>query len=268
MPTRFSGSAADSRTVSPSRARFLISRSRPTASGCANCSPLNPLHEPPAGHRAARFHPAERPQHFPPRHRDVLPGQQVPEHHAPPDGQLLRDRLGQLVGVAVRQRRGQQRPPARRPGGELAAAAQPVPPERRGRQRALREQGPHGPEAVRGEQPPGHAVPQRVLDLARQPPGRGGQVGLEQRAPLGQRVEHVPGPAGPGPGRRRRPAGRGQQPGQVVAEHQRDRRRPGRRQPPAGQLALGTSPEVSDRSDSRPQATPPSRPTSSSHSLR
>jgi hypothetical protein len=43
MPTRFSGSAADSSTVSPSRGRFLISRSMATASGCANCSPLNPL---------------------------------------------------------------------------------------------------------------------------------------------------------------------------------------------------------------------------------
>ena len=42
MPARFSGSAADSATVSPVRGRFLISRSMPTASGCANCSPLNP----------------------------------------------------------------------------------------------------------------------------------------------------------------------------------------------------------------------------------
>ena len=43
IPTRFSGSAADKTTVSPSRGRFLTSRSVATASGCANCSPLNPL---------------------------------------------------------------------------------------------------------------------------------------------------------------------------------------------------------------------------------
>jgi nucleotide-binding universal stress UspA family protein/MFS family permease len=80
--------------------------------------------EPAAADRLPRLHPPERPQHIAPRHREVLPGHEVAEDHAPAGGELLGDRLGQLIPVGPGERRRQQRPAARCAGAGPQAAAQ------------------------------------------------------------------------------------------------------------------------------------------------
>src|SRR5215472_8818303 len=80
-----------------------------------------------AADQAAGLKAAERPQDLAPGHRDVLPDEQVTEHHTPARGQLLGDRLRQLVRVAAGRRGRQQRPPAAGPRGWLAGPAQPAP---------------------------------------------------------------------------------------------------------------------------------------------
>ena len=93
--------------------------------------------------------------------------------------------------------------------------------------------------------PAGHGVPQRLLDLTGQSPGGSRQVGPEQRAVLAQRVQDVAGTAGSGLGRRQVAPRGAQQPGQVVADRQRDRRGPRRGQAAAPGSRVGLA--VADR---------------------
>jgi nucleotide-binding universal stress UspA family protein/MFS family permease len=193
--------------------------------------------EPAAADRLPGFHPPERPEHVAPRHREVLPGHQIAEDHAPASRQLLGDGLGQLVPVSTGERGRQQRPAAgcARAGPQATAQSD-------GRRVPLRaaaaQQHPDGAEPVRSHQPAGDGVPQRLVHLARQPAGERGQVGAEQRAVGAQRVQHVPGPSPSGLGRARLGTRGTQQPGQVVAQRQGDRRGPGRRQPAPPRLCV------------------------------
>ncbi len=191
-----------------------------------------------AADRLPGLHPAERPQHVAPRHGECLLGYQVTEDHAPASRELLGDRLGQLVPVGAGDRLRQQRPAAgcARAGPQAAAQSD-------GRGVPLRaaapQQHPNRAEPVRGHQSAGHRVPQRLVNLARQPAGQRGQVGPEQRAVRPQRVQDVPGPAAGRLSRGQVAASHPQQPRQVVAERQRDRRGAGWRQPAPPRLRVG-----------------------------
>ncbi|MGB6455115.1 MAG: MFS transporter, partial [Streptosporangiaceae bacterium] len=214
-------------------------------------------HEPAAPDRFPRLHPPERPQHVPPRHREGLPGDQVTKDHSPASRELLGDSLGQLVPVGAGNRRRQQRPAAR--GARAGPQAAPQSDCRGVPFRAAApQQHPDRAEAVRGDQPAGDCVPQRLVHLGRQSARQRGQVRAEQRALRPQRVQHVPGPAAGRLSRGRVAAGRAQQPRQVIAQCQGDRRGAGRRQPASPRLGLG--PRVHRRRISHRQPAPASLP--------
>jgi hypothetical protein len=116
IPTRFSGSVAESRMVSPERRSFRKDpehidglRNRMLLAGEA-------IHEPDRLESFPGLHPTQRPQHLAPRHRKRPPDQEIVEDDAPSHEQLLGDGLGQLVGSLRGDYLREQRPPPGRSG--------------------------------------------------------------------------------------------------------------------------------------------------------
>ena len=66
MPTRLSGSAAETVTTSPVLGRPRCARNDSTATGNANCSPINAAHESPASNLTAIFKAPKSHEHLAP----------------------------------------------------------------------------------------------------------------------------------------------------------------------------------------------------------
>ena len=112
IPTRFSGSAADSVIVSPLNGRLRIARTDSTATGKANCSPRNP-----STNRPPRISPRSssrrnRHQQFAPRRQVRLPRQQIANHNSVAPQQHPA-RCLHCARPLRRRIRMQQRPPSR-----------------------------------------------------------------------------------------------------------------------------------------------------------
>src|SRR5512132_1115428 len=188
--------------------------------------------ETPTPDQAPGLEAAKGPEDLPPCNGQPFLEVDVAEHHAPSQQELPRDGLGQLLDVLDRLRFGQQRPAALH---ALRPCAPPVA-EPRARVRTLAAGEPgaglqeraDGVEPVGADEPAGHAVPQAFLDLGGNALGDGLQVGVEQGAVPAQGVEHLPPAAVGGLGRRHGPALGLQEPGQILAKHEGDRR-PARR---------------------------------------
>ena len=114
MPARLSGSAPDSETSASDGGLRRISRSAPTASGSANCSPEKPATKRPPRISPRALEPAIDAQQLAPRRQPAgLALEQAPEHHAVAAQQRARDVLDGL-GLAAR-------------GGCAGAARRPAP---------------------------------------------------------------------------------------------------------------------------------------------
>ncbi len=100
MPTRFSGSAALMRTVSP------LARGAPDApqpvDRLGQCVLLadEARDEAASAHQSSRLAKAERAEHVAPRDREALAGRDLAKHDAVARQELLRDAVGDLVGQA------------------------------------------------------------------------------------------------------------------------------------------------------------------------
>ena len=180
-PVRFSGSAR------------AISISSPCASVAAQVA--QQLHrfrtrelfaresgdEPSAAHFAASLPLPQHHQQTAPRRRQRFARQHIAEHHAPAVEQHPRVEFD----VGSRSASFENRPPPRRmpwtrhPPAPLAAPPLGI------------DQRPQILEAVRGDAPAGHQLPQSVLHFARQTPGGAHQV-VEERSPaLFERRQHI-----------------------------------------------------------------------------
>ena len=186
----------------------------------------------------------------------VLPGAPAPAHHHP-------------------------RPPPRPPPAPAPAAPTGPPhdagarPEPALAPAALRiDEGAQVVEAVGGDQPGRHELPQTVLHLARQPPvpatssrrkdAPGGGGHRAPPRPDGTARRPAPRPTGIVPGRRHQPL-------QVFPQEERDRRDAGRPYPPPAAEGLADSASTSTTSkagcgDRRPHITSPERQSRSSSS--
>ena len=194
--------------------------------------------EAPAARDAAGFEATQRPEHVAPGDGERLTRDEVPEDHPPTVEQLHGDGFGEFVGTEVGgSRRRDERPaasgerrletPASR-GDVVVGEPRDARPVGDGVAVATGEERAHRGEPVRGDESARDAVPERLGDLERHSPGPIDEVGEEERPLLAERLEDLL--------RRARarwervllaPGGR-QEPREILAPGEGDRRRPGR----------------------------------------
>ncbi len=167
---RLSGSAPDSETHSPDVGLRRISRSSPTASGSANCSPEKPATKSAAANLPSRLKPAVDAQEIPPRRQPPgLLRQKTPEHHAITGEQRPRrilDRGVARLGAAVLRGHAIDHRPA--PAALDVEAQHPPAPLCAGERLALarwHEQGAQAPEAVGGREAKRDQFAKRFLEV-------------------------------------------------------------------------------------------------------
>ena len=191
--------------------------------------------EPTAAHEAAVFEPAQRPLDLAPREAHRVVEREVAEHHAPAVQQQLGDGFGELVAVDVGAGRGtsDQRP--------AAAPGEREPRSRRGqpagvgtavaaRRRSTRDRMAPKPSAVsRPRETPSHSA--RSMSSGK-PVGGVAELAREARAALAEHLDDLGGRADRGLGRVAAGTRGFEQPREVVAVHDGDRR--GLRRRPRG----------------------------------